>query len=52
MKPQLQLQDDTRSVYLDAYLRPFLPWLCRDDVTEILVNAPGEVWIERAGDPE
>ena len=53
MKPQLLLQDDdTRSVYLDAYLKPFQPWLCRDDVTEILVNAPGEVWIERAGDPK
>lgn len=49
MMPQLQPQDDDRSVYLDAYLRPFEQWLAGDDVTEILVNAPGEVWIERAG---
>ena len=37
-----------RSVYLDAYLAPFHRWLIRDSVTEILVNRPGEVWIEDA----
>ena len=37
-----------RSVYLDAYLKPFAEWLERDTVTEILVNRPGEVWIEDA----
>jgi type IV secretion system protein VirB11 len=40
------------SAYLDAYLQPFRRWLDRDTVTEILVNRPGEVWIEdsqRAG---
>lgn len=37
-----------RSVYLDAYLAPFRPWLERESVTEILVNRPGEVWIEDA----
>ncbi len=36
-------------VYLQTYLRPFAPWLERGDVTEILVNRPGEVWIEAAG---
>ncbi|NEX94493.1 P-type DNA transfer ATPase VirB11 [Caulobacter sp. 17J65-9] len=36
-------------VYLRSYLRPFAPWLERDDVTEILVNAPGEIWVEIAG---
>lgn len=35
-----------RSVYLDAYLKPFSEWLNRDTVTEILVNRPGEVWVE------
>jgi type IV secretion system protein VirB11 len=34
------------SAYLDAYLQPFRHWLERDTVTEILVNRPGEVWIE------
>ena len=37
-----------RSVYLDAYLAPFRNWLERETVTEILVNRPGEVWIEDA----
>jgi type IV secretion system protein VirB11 len=40
-----------RSVYLDAYLAPFAHWLARDTVTEILVNRPGEVWIEDAEAP-
>lgn len=39
------------SVYLDAYLAPFRQWLDRDTVTEIIVNRPGEVWIEDAGNP-
>ncbi len=37
-----------RSVYLDAYLAPFREWLQRETVTEILVNRPGELWIEDA----
>lgn len=37
-----------RSVYLDAYLAPLRPWLDKETVTEILVNRPGEVWIEDA----
>jgi type IV secretion system protein VirB11 len=36
-------------VFLNAYLAPFRPWLEREDVTEILVNRPGELWIEAAG---
>lgn len=40
-----------RSVYLDAYLAPFQRWLERDTVTEIMVNGPGEVWVEDATDP-
>jgi type IV secretion system protein VirB11 len=37
------------SVYLDAYLAPFRPFLARETITEILVNRPGEVWLEDAG---
>lgn len=40
-----------RSVYLDAYLAPFRGWLERETVTEILVNRPGEVWVEDAALP-
>lgn len=36
-------------VYLDAYLRPLMAWLEQDDVTDILINAPGEVWVETLG---
>ncbi len=43
--------DGERSVYLDAYLAPFREWLDRDTVTEILVNRPGEVWVEDAAEP-
>src|SRR5262249_1983732 len=35
--------------YLDTYLSALSPWLERDDVTDILINQPGEVWIETAG---
>lgn len=38
----------SRSVYLDAYLAPLRPWLDRETVTEILVNRPGEIWVEDA----
>ncbi|WP_260927988.1 P-type DNA transfer ATPase VirB11 [Novosphingobium sp. 9] len=40
-----------RSVYLDAYLAPLRPWLKRETVTEILVNRPGEIWVEDAALP-
>jgi type IV secretion system protein VirB11 len=40
-----------RSVYLEAYLAPFRPWLDRESVTEIIVNRPGELWIEDAAHP-
>ena len=36
-------------VYLSAYLAPFQHWLSDENVTEILVNQPGEVWTESAG---
>jgi type IV secretion system protein VirB11 len=36
-------------VYLDAYLAPFATWLTQDDVTDVLVNRPGEVWVETSG---
>ncbi|MBY8826574.1 P-type DNA transfer ATPase VirB11 [Hephaestia mangrovi] len=36
-------------VYLRSYLAPFEQWLARDDVTDIYVNRPGELWIETIG---
>ena len=39
----------TAGVYLEAYLAPLAPWLSRPDVTDVLINRPGEVWIETTG---
>ena len=36
--------------FLEAYLEPFRDWLAQDDVTELLINRPGEVWIEQRGE--
>lgn len=41
----------SRSVYLDAYLAPLRAFLARESVTEILVNRPGEIWVEDAAHP-
>ena len=35
--------------FLEAYLEPFRGWLDQPDVTELLVNRPGEVWVEQGG---
>lgn len=40
---------DAADPFLEAYLEPFRAWLSQSDVTEILVNRPGEVWIEQRG---
>ncbi|MBL8770986.1 MAG: P-type DNA transfer ATPase VirB11 [Phenylobacterium sp.] len=39
----------TANVYLSAYLAPLSPWLSRPDVTDVLVNRAGEVWVETTG---
>ena len=38
-------------VYLRLYLRPFAALLTQPDVTELMVNRPGEIWLERSGQP-
>ncbi len=38
-------------VYLRSYLQPFAQWLDCDEVNEILVNRPGEIWVEVSGAP-
>lgn len=38
------------AVYLQTWLKPFADWLQRNDVSEILVNRPGEAWVEVAGE--
>ena len=38
-----------QGVFLAKFLAPIGPWLEREEVSEICVNAPGEVWVEQAG---
>lgn len=38
-------------VYLRAFLAPLAPWLDREDVTDVLINRPGEVWFETGAGP-
>lgn len=35
--------------YLDVYLAPLQPYLDQADITDIFINRPGELWIERLG---
>lgn len=49
MNMMTPIAGEPRNIYLNSYLAPFAEWLNADDVTEILVNRPGEVWIERIG---
>ena len=42
-------KDDGVDPFLAAYLDPFRQWLAEEDVTEILVNRPGEIWTEKRG---
>lgn len=36
-------------LYLDAFLTPLAPSLGRDDVTDVYINRPGELWLETSG---
>lgn len=48
----LRAVEPDSDVFLSAYLGIFAPWLERDDVTELLVNRPGEIWVEGASGME
>ncbi len=37
------------STYLSAFLKPLLPWLEDKDVSEVMLNQSGEIWVERSG---
>jgi type IV secretion system protein VirB11 len=39
-----------RNIYLESYLAPLAEWLGQDDVTDIFVNRPGEIWVETLGE--
>lgn len=46
MTVALRAVDDGKDVFLSAYLGLLGPWLEREDVTELLINRPGELWVE------
>ncbi|HZU51269.1 MAG TPA: P-type DNA transfer ATPase VirB11 [Sphingomicrobium sp.] len=48
-EPEQLAVADAVDPFLDAYLEPFRAWLSQPDVTEILVNTPGEAWVEQRG---
>lgn len=35
-------------VYLGTFLAPLIPYLDREDVTDLYINRPGELWLETA----
>ena len=37
------------AIYLDHYLGPLAPFLEADDVTDVYINRPNELWVERLG---
>jgi len=39
----------TKDIYLGSYLAPLASYLARDDITDIYINRPGELWIEVLG---
>lgn len=49
IKPEANPPVEGIDPFLMAYLEPFNDWLGQPDVTEILVNRPGEVWVEQRG---
>lgn len=49
MNQMVSISGDSGNVYLNSYLAPFGDWLASEDVTEILVNRPHEIWVERLG---
>lgn len=49
MNMMTPIGEEPGNIYLNSYLGPFTEWLDAGDVTEILVNRPGEVWVERIG---
>lgn len=38
-----------RNVYLESYVAPLAKWLALENVTDIYINRPGEIWLETLG---
>ena len=46
------VKSEQSGVYLKQYIGLFEKYLNDPDISEICVNRPGELWIEKAGEPE
>ncbi|WUR13808.1 P-type DNA transfer ATPase VirB11 [[Empedobacter] haloabium] len=44
-RPRTDGGDNPDMLY--AYMAPLRPWLLEDGITELVINRPGEVWVER-----
>lgn len=53
MKKEVSNQSvhNTENVFMERYLEAFQQYLADPNISEICVNRPGELWIERAGSP-
>ncbi len=40
---------DGSGIFLRQFLSPIQAWLDRDDVSEVCINEPGVVWVEKMG---
>ena len=38
-----------RNIYLESYVAPLAKWLALENVTDIYINRPGEIWLETLG---
>lgn len=38
-----------RNIYLESYVAPLAKWLALENVTDIYINRPGEIWLETVG---
>ncbi|WP_379548279.1 P-type DNA transfer ATPase VirB11 [Qipengyuania sp. DSG2-2] len=47
--PNEPFEDRSKGYYLDSFLAPLAGVLSRDDVTDIYINRPNEIWVEAVG---
>ena len=39
------------TIALETFLKPVFPWLDQEGVSELSINKPGEIWIEKGDKP-
>ena len=51
MQQALSFEEKPSHIYVTRYLEDFQDYLDNPEISEICVNRPGELWLERAGSP-